>query len=66
MQTKQWKVGGSGVATDLDILRQRAAQHVPSARPVESAASRRDQEVLLAMQRGEVDGAVRLVVVEPA
>ena len=55
MQTKQWKVGGSGVATDLDIYANvlRNMFHLPG-RLVSGFPG--GQEVLLAMQRGEVDG----------
>src|SRR5215470_18249229 len=55
MQTKQWKVGGSGVATDLDIYANvlRNLFHLPG-RLVSGFPG--GQEVALAMQRGEVDG----------
>jgi len=55
MQTKPWKVGGSGVATDLDIYANvlRNMFHLPG-RLVSGFPG--GQEVLLAMQRGEVDG----------
>jgi len=55
MQTKQWKVGGSGVATDLDIYANvlRNMFHLPG-RLVSGFPG--GQEVALAMQRGEVDG----------
>jgi len=55
MQTKPWKVGGSGVATDLDMYANvlRNMFHLPG-RLITGFPG--GTEVLLAMQRGEVDG----------
>src|SRR6266436_1208740 len=55
MKTKPWKVGGSGVATDLDMYANvlRNMFHLPG-RLITGFPG--GTEVLLAMQRGEVDG----------
>jgi len=55
MQTKPWKVGGSGVATDLDMYANvlRNMFHLPG-RLITGFPG--GTEVLLSMQRGEVDG----------
>jgi tripartite-type tricarboxylate transporter receptor subunit TctC len=55
MQTKSWKVGGSGVTSDLDIYANvlRNMFHLPG-RLISGFPG--GTEVLLSMQRGEVDG----------
>ena len=55
MQTKPWKVGGSGVTSDLDIYANvlRNMFHLPG-RLITGFPG--GTEVLLAMRRGEVDG----------